>query len=216
MIYEKLKRILLIFIIITFCILYLINEKEVLCETNFEHFLPQLKEILYKQLFLLIKQDDFIMQYDAKFYQHCILKKEFIKTFLEHVDFENLINNNAGKDVNTIKYEILKEFHNYIQDKQKEYEYQIKIIQNTFLTIFERMLPYIEQYYNFYKPEDNASIFIKTPGFYQHLKDYEHKIIQDFIREGFAFKVSLDENENGIVISLSWNTIVFYYKKILI
>lgn len=210
--YEKLNRLILIFIIITFYILYIINEKEVLCESNIKHFLPQLKEIVYKQLSLLIRQDDFIMQYNTKFYQDCILKKEFIKIFVENVDWANLLQNKHEKDILYIKNQIIDKFYIYIEEEQLKYN--IKVLKNMLMNCLEKVPLLLEQYSDFIKHVDDADIKIRTPGFEQHLKDYKYKIIQDFIKEGLEFKISLDENENAIIISLSWNTIILYYTKI--
>lgn len=202
----KLKIILTFFLLI-FYILYFIKYKQVLCEPLIQDIYKELKDEVYQALYLLVRQQDFCMVYNSRFYHTIILKKEFLQIFVEHLDWQKFFLENGNANIFQIKNEIINKFFIYIEKEQQKYEKDF--LKHVFLIFIEKTPKYLQEYISFIKHFENVDIHIRTIGFEHFIKQKEYNYIQDFVKQGLHFKISFDDN---IMMIISWYNIPFIIK----
>lgn len=117
------KILILVLIIIILSILIIKNiscDCSIIKEENFNSLINILKDEVEKTLNLIIKQNDFKLQYDEIFYNEIILKENFLQNFIESLDWEHVLNKNFNKY--NFKVEIINEFLSYVDYKQNFYK----------------------------------------------------------------------------------------------
>lgn len=172
-------------IIFSIILYYIYNNHQVFCEQKFSDPYAEIKNDLFEVFSTFIKQENFIILYNSRFYDDVILNPLFIKEFINSLDWQYLLSNKINTEENRhlIKSEILEEFFKYINDKQINYQKEL------FKNFLISLVPTIPKYYFYYIEYTNftehffeTSIQVRTPGFEQHLSRFRYEITQEFIK----------------------------------
>lgn len=204
---------ILTMITIMLIIIFIINQKQVLCEENVvseeETLIELLKQIFGEELYKYVRQEDFEAIFSSLFYENVILQENFIKNFIEHLDLKKLLALHDDKSTRYIKEEVLNQFHNYIQ--QKQILYQKEYVKNTFSHMIGNLIKLLEQHMQLNSLDVGIDAVIKTPGFLANIEIERYKKTQDFIKESIVLKIDFDPDK--VVFTLSCYGICFIRKE---
>lgn len=184
---ELLKFIINVIIVLLILILF-VKLNTVYCEDIYQ----SVRNELNKELWLYITQEEFVAIYKSRFYYDIVLKKEFIKHFVDNINWSDLLNTHT--DVKSIKTKILDDFMLYVIKNHHNYErrffldffsafYKYKVISSESLSMFK-------------EPLENA---ITIPGFFSLVKT---EIPTKYFNEGFYFELSLEDD--SLVFRVYW------------
>lgn len=200
---QKLIKIIIILLLISLLISQnIIYSDEI--KINYEEdsiiLFSYLKEILKEELSLLVKQEDFKLQFESLFYEEIIMKRDFVNTFVEQLNLKNLLQENALDD---IKIKILNEFANFIAQQQKIYE--SGFLNNIYRYIILKHIQNVPEFLYFlnylkYTPNNGQSNENTYKGFHSFIKDAT-KHLKEYPESRYHFSVFIDSYYYGFNIS---------------
>lgn len=217
---SNMQKIIKIIIICLFLI-NLISKNTISCEDikpNYEEdfiiLVSHVKEILKEELLLLVKQEDFLLQFKSSFYYEIIMKEDFVEAFLKQLDLKNLLYDN---DLNEIKIKILNEFAIFIFKEQKIYEHSF--LNNIYIYIILKNIQHVPEFLYFinylkYTPDKEKANENTYKGFYSFIKDTKQHL-NEYPNSKYHFYIFIDSFCYGFNISFFFynNKFTIYERK---